>query len=116
MFSLEWCEFSWSVRNLFAAADIAYHSVDLDGPHYRENDHGGAVRRALAKNTGALTIPQVFIAGRHIGGATETFDAFNDGRLRQMLVDVGRDLNADAVEDAYRFLPAWLHPRKPSAA
>lgn len=116
MFALEWCEFSWSVRKLFAAAGIDYRSVDLDGQVYRENDRGGALRKALASKTGQVTIPQVFVAGRHIGGATETFDAFNDGTLRRMLADAGREIDTGAVANAYDYLPAWLHPRKTTAA
>ncbi|MCV2864208.1 glutaredoxin domain-containing protein [Albidovulum sediminicola] len=116
LFALEWCEFSWSVRKLFAAAGIPYRSVDLDGPEYREDDWGGAVRKALARKTGAVTIPQIFVGGQHIGGATETFDAFNDGTLHKMVRQAGIDLKDASVGNAYGFLPAWLHPRKPAAA
>jgi cysteine synthase A len=116
LFALEWCEFSWSVRKLFTAAGIAYRSVDLDGPDYRENDWGGAVRKALAAKTGAVTIPQIFVGGRHIGGATETFDAFNSGDLQRLLAGIGREVSGAEIGDAYGFLPAWLHPRKPAAA
>jgi cysteine synthase A len=111
VFALEWCEFSWSVRNLFAAAGIDFRSVDLDGPDYRANDRGGDVRRALARLTGAATIPQVFVAGRHIGGATETMQAFNDRRLHALLRGAGRSADLPDVGDAFRFLPGWLHPR-----
>ena len=111
VFALEWCEFCWSVRKLFDAAGIAYRSVDLDGPDYRENDWGGAVRTALAARTGAVTIPQVFIGGRHVGGATETFDAFNDGTLSRLLEPLGQTVETAGAGDAYRFLPEWLHPR-----
>jgi len=116
LFALEWCEFSWSVRKLFQAAGIAYRSVDLDGPGYRENDWGGAVRKALAAKTGAVTIPQIFVGGRHIGGATETFDAFNDGTIQRLMKELGREVDTSGIENAYGFLPAWLHPRKPMAA
>ncbi|SDI19129.1 cysteine synthase A [Alloyangia pacifica] len=115
-FALEWCEFCWSVRKLFAAAGIAYHSVDLDGAAYREDDRGGALRRALAEKTGAVTIPQIFVGGQHVGGATETFDAFNSGALQEMLTAVGREVHAEGIGNAYGFLPAWLHPRKPATA
>ena len=30
MFALEWCEFSWALRNFFQRASIPYRSVDLD--------------------------------------------------------------------------------------
>jgi len=115
-FALEWCEFCWSVRKLFAAAGIAYRSVDLDGPDYRENDWGGAARKSLAAKTGAVTIPQIFVGGRHIGGATETFDAFNSGELKRLLAEVGLKVKGTEIGNAYGFLPAWLHPRKPAAA
>jgi cysteine synthase A len=116
LFALEWCEFCWSVRKLFAAAGIPFRSVDLDGPDYRENDWGGAVRKALAAKTGAVTIPQIFVGGRHIGGATETFDVFNSGELKRLLGKLGLDVKDAEIGNAYGFLPAWLHPRKPAAA
>ncbi len=115
-FALEWCEFCWSVRKLFAAAEIEYLSVDLDGAAYREDDRGGALRRALAEKTGAVTIPQIFIGGQHVGGATETFDAFNSGTLQEMLAAEGREVHTEGIGNAYGFLPAWLHPRKPATA
>ncbi|WP_260348376.1 glutaredoxin domain-containing protein [Alloyangia mangrovi] len=115
-FALEWCEFCWSVRKLFAAAGIEYLSVDLDGAAYREDDRGGALRKALAERTGAVTIPQIFIGGKHVGGATETFDAFNSGALQEMLAAEGREVHTEGIGNAYGFLPAWLHPRKPATA
>ena len=111
MFALEWCEFCWSVRRLFAAAGIAYRSVDLDSAEYRRNNWGSKVRKALAHKTGSVTIPQIFVGGEHIGGATETFDAFNSGALRRKLEMIEMSLDTTAIHDAYSFLPAWLHPR-----
>ena len=35
LFALEWCEFCWSVRKLFARLGIAYRSVDLDSVAYQ---------------------------------------------------------------------------------
>jgi cysteine synthase len=111
MFALEWCEFCWSVRRLFAAAGIAYRSVNLDSAEYRRGDWGGEIRKALARKTGAVTIPQVFVGGRHIGGATETFDAYNNGELRRRLESLDLAMQPGAIANAYSFLPAWLHPR-----
>jgi cysteine synthase A len=104
------------VRNLFTAGGLVYRSVDLDGPDYRDNDRGGDVRRALARRIGAVTIPQVFVGGRHIGGATETFDAFKDGSLQALLKALGREIRTDSVGDPYGFLPSWLHPRGVAAS
>ncbi|MGB8624427.1 MAG: glutaredoxin domain-containing protein [Paracoccaceae bacterium] len=111
MFALEWCEFCWSVRRLFSAAGIEYRSVDLDSADYRKGDRGSELRKALAQMTGAVTIPQVFVGGAHIGGATETFDAFNNGALHRRLGRLGIDLAPASIPNAYAFLPTWLHPR-----
>lgn len=111
MFALEWCEFCWSVRKMFAEAGIAYRSIDLDSMAYREGNKGGDIRPVLRNITGAPTIPQIFVAGKHIGGATETFDAFNDGSLKKMMTEKNIPFDRSMTRDAYSFLPKWLHPR-----
>jgi cysteine synthase A len=111
VFALEWCEFCWSVRKLLTAAGIAFRSVDLDGPDYRRDDWSGQVRKALAEVTGTATIPQVFVGGNHVGGATETMQSFRDGRFGRLLAACGREALLQDVGDPFRFLPTWLHPR-----
>ena len=51
MFALEWCEFCWSVRRLFAEYKIPYRSIDLDSVDYQRDDRGGKIRAALAART-----------------------------------------------------------------
>jgi cysteine synthase A len=111
MFAFEWCEFCWSVRKLFKAFGIPYRSVDLDSAEYQKGNWGGQIRVALRERTNAPTIPQIFIGNHHIGGCTETFDAFNDGRLQELLQGSGIEIEQDGKVDAYSFLPKWLHPR-----
>lgn len=111
MFALEWCEFSWSVRKLFARLGIAYRSLDLDSVEYQRDDLGGKIRAVLAERTGARTIPQIFIGGEHIGGCTELFDAWRDGSMQQHLSRCGVSFD-DADIEPYDFLPKWLQPRK----
>jgi len=112
MFALEWCEFCWSVRKLFARLGIDYESVDLDSVAYQHDDLGGRIRAVLKARTGSPTIPQIYVGGTHVGGCTETFDAFIDGRLQPMLADAGVDFDRQAEFDPYGLLPGWLHPRK----
>jgi cysteine synthase len=111
MFALEWCEFCWSVRNLFKVYEIPYRSIDLDSAEYQRDNWGGAIRNAIKAKTRSPTIPQIFIRGEHIGGCTETFDAFNDGRLARMLSASGIAVPESGKADAYSFLPKWLHAR-----
>lgn len=111
LFSLEWCEFCWSIRKLFADAGIRYTSVDLDSVAYQKNNLGGDLRVALRDKTNVPTIPQLFIGGKHIGGATETFDAFNDGTLQKILAGNNIAYDTAMKKDAYSYLPKWLEPR-----
>jgi cysteine synthase A len=111
LFALEWCEFAWSVRKLFKAAGIPFRSVDLDSAAFQEDNLGGHIRAALRQLTHAQTIPQIFVGGQHIGGATELFDAFNDGSLQELLSSSGIAFDGAGVQNAYSFLPGWLHPR-----
>jgi cysteine synthase A len=111
MFALEWCEFCWSVRKLFAHYGIPYHSVDLDSVEYQAGDRGGKIRAAVSARTGFQTIPQIFVGGEFIGGATDLFDAFRDGDLQRSLAANGVQLADVAQRDPYDFLPKWLHPR-----
>ncbi len=109
MFALEWCEFCWSVRRLLQEVGIPYRSIDLDSSTYQKDS--GDIRAALRERTGSPTIPQVFVGGEHVGGCTESFDAFNAGRLQQLLDAAGVAFDHDRKPDAYSFLPKWLHPR-----
>jgi cysteine synthase A len=112
MFALEWCEFCWSVRKLFAELGIPYKSVDLDSVEYQQGDRGGKIRAVLAAQTGAKTIPQIYVGGQHIGGCTELFDAFKDGSVPQTLERIGVAYDKSSSVDPYDLLPSWLHPRQ----
>ena len=111
LFALEWCEFSWSVRKMFSALGISYRSIDLNSVPYQKNNWGGDIRAALKERIGTPTIPQVFVGEQHIGGATETFDAFNEGHLQKLLKERRVRFDEEKSVDAYSFMPTWLHPR-----
>ncbi len=112
LFALEWCEFCWSVRKLFAKLDIPYLAIDLDSVKYQHDDMGGKIRAVLLEQLGTPTIPQIYIAGRHIGGATDLFAAYSAGELVQQLSaldirmkEMGEDFEPQSL------LPGWLHKR-----
>jgi cysteine synthase A len=111
LFALEWCEFSWSVRKMFAKYEIPYRSIDLDSVAYQENDKGGKIRAAILERTGLKTIPQIYISGEHVGGATELFDACNDGSMAELLEKSDVSWNKSVDTDPYSFLPGWLQTR-----
>jgi cysteine synthase A len=115
LFAFEWCEFSWSVRKLFKACAIPFLSVDLDSAEFQPDNRGGKVRAAVAARTGSVTIPQIFIGGRFLGGATEVFEAFEAGRLQALLAEHQVPFDAQVRPDTSGLLPNWLQARGPDA-
>ncbi|HET9693265.1 MAG TPA: pyridoxal-phosphate dependent enzyme [Steroidobacteraceae bacterium] len=111
LFALEWCEFCWSLRRLFDKLGVRYRSVDLDSVAYQSDRWGERVRAALTARTGVATIPQVFVGGHFMGGATDVIDAWGKGTLQRELDSAGVGFVRDAVADARSFLPGWLQPR-----
>ena len=113
MFALEWCEFCWAVRKLFARMQLQYDSVDLDSVAYQRDDRGVKIRGVLRARY-APTIPQIFIGGQRIGGCTEVFDAMCSGELQRRLDAAGVSFDRTLQLDPYTLLPNWVHPREPA--
>ena len=111
MFALEWCEFCWSVRRLFGKYKIPYRSIDLDSVEYQQGDRGGKIRAALTARTQVATIPQIFVGGELLGGATDVLQAAKDGRLQKLLEANRVSFDAAVGDEPLSFLPGWLHPR-----
>ncbi|MDJ0905041.1 MAG: cysteine synthase A [Woeseiaceae bacterium] len=111
LFALEWCEFCWSVRKMFAEYEIPYRSIDLDSVAYQEGNRGGEIRKVIEQRTGLKTIPQIYVGGQHVGGASETFDAVRGGDFQALLAENSVNWNKDIDTDPYSFLPGWLHSR-----
>jgi|MudIll2142460700_1097286.scaffolds.fasta_scaffold07040_2 cysteine synthase A len=110
LFLLVWCEFCWSVRTLFDRLWVGYRTVNLDSIEYRAGDRGDKIRAALMARVGAPAIPQIFVAGEHVGGAADVFDAFKSGRLQELLQHAGVAFNPNPGLDPYSLLPNWRHP------
>ncbi|MFT5658375.1 MAG: cysteine synthase A, partial [Gammaproteobacteria bacterium] len=111
MFSLEWCEFCWSVRKMMTQCGIPFITIDLDSVAYQENERGGKILEVLKQRNNWDTIPQLYIGDRFIGGATDFFDVCKDGELEPQLEAMDIPFNDEIKLDPYRFLPNWLHPR-----
>jgi cysteine synthase len=111
MFALEWCEFCWSVRRLFGKYKIPYRSIDLDSVEYQQGDRGGKIRAALTARTSVATIPQIFVGGELLGGATDVLQAAKEGRLQKLLGANRVSFDARVGDEPLSFLPGWLHPR-----
>jgi len=111
MFSLEWCEFCWSVRKMMTACDIPFTTVDLDSVTYQEDDRGAKILDVLKARNDWPTIPQIFVGDEFVGGATDFFDVGKAGDLEGKLDKQRISYNQTIKRDPYSFLPDWLHPR-----
>ncbi len=110
-FALEWCEFCWSVRKMFAELGLSYQSIDLDSVDYQKDDWGGKIRAVLRARLGTPNIPQLFIGGESFGGATDLFDAWKEDRVQARLTELGVAYEDKDGIDPYTLLPNWLHKR-----
>lgn len=48
-------------------------------------DSGGPSRDEMIERSGRMTVPQIFIDGRHVGGCDDLFALERDGRLDTLL-------------------------------
>jgi cysteine synthase A len=111
MFALEWCEFCWSLRRLFARLGIPYRAIDLDSAAYQREDRGLRLRAALTARTAMPTIPQVFVGGELVGGCTDVIEGLRGGDLPSRLARHGIDVDLAGAPDPRSFLPTWIQPR-----
>jgi cysteine synthase A len=111
LFAFQWCEFCWAVRKLFARCGIAYRAIDIDAVAYQHDNWGGKIRAALTERSGLTTIPQLFIGGALIGGASETFAAFEHGQLQARLRESGVTFEDTVGDQVYSLLPGWVQRR-----
>jgi cysteine synthase len=111
MFALEWCEFCWSVRKVFAQRGVEFHAIDLDAAAFQAGDRGGRLRAALRRRSGSQTLPQIFVGGRFAGGCTDVFDSLRSGDFQHLLRRHGIAHDERVTADPYGLLPRWLHPR-----
>ncbi|HVU50453.1 MAG TPA: pyridoxal-phosphate dependent enzyme [Polyangia bacterium] len=107
VFALTWCEFTWAVRKLFKRCGIAYRAVDLDGVAYQNDNWGGKIRAALTEYSGVPTIPQIFVGAKLVGDASQTFAAFEEGRLQALLQKQGVPFEDKVGDKLYSLMPGW---------
>ena len=96
---------------MLTACDIPFVTVDLDSVAYQENDRGGKILTVLNQRNNWPTIPQIYVGGEFVGGATDLFDVGKAGELQPKLAAHNIPYNETINRDPYSFLPAWLHPR-----
>uniref|UniRef100_A0A3P8THV8 Glutaredoxin-2, mitochondrial n=1 Tax=Amphiprion percula TaxID=161767 RepID=A0A3P8THV8_AMPPE len=76
IFSKTTCPYCKMAKNVFNEIGATYKVVELD-----EHNDGRRLQEALARMTGARTVPRVFINGNCIGGGSDTKQLHQQGKL-----------------------------------
>ena len=78
IYTQHWCGYCARAKQLLGCKGVAY--TEIDAPH-------GSPARAEARvrSGGRTTMPQIFIAGEHVGGCDELFALERAGKLDTLL-------------------------------
>mmetsp|Transcript_9568 Transcript_9568/g.29692 ORF Transcript_9568/g.29692 Transcript_9568/m.29692 type:complete len:528 (+) Transcript_9568:123-1706(+) len=122
VWSLQYCEFCWTLFGLLDALGLQgrYKVINIDSFEYAKENTGNKYRSAVSKMTGVNTFPQLFIEGEFYGGAVDAAMGWKKGTLQPKLEKAG--LNVKKVEadgskgadfngyagDPFEFLPKWM--------
>ncbi|XP_077220627.1 glutaredoxin-like isoform X2 [Tasmannia lanceolata] len=84
IFSKTYCGYCKRVKQLLSQLGVNYKVIELDS----ESD-GNAIQSALLAWTSQTTVPNVFIAGKHIGGCDAVTGMHSSGKLVPVLTEAG---------------------------
>ena len=85
IYSKSWCPYCAQCKALFDDLSVPYVAVELD-----QRDDGEQLQAALLELTQQRTVPNVFVAGQHVGGNDDTQQASQSGKLATLLEEAGR--------------------------
>jgi len=110
VWSLEYCEFCWTIFSFFKAIKVPYTVFNIDSFEYAKDNMGNRYRAVITKKTGVTTWPQCFIDGEFLGGAADACMKWKKGELQPLLEKAGlkTDDFGGYKGDPFEFLPKWL--------
>ncbi|KAB1216636.1 Glutaredoxin-C1 [Morella rubra] len=94
VFSKSYCGYCKRVKQLLIQLGARYKVIELD-----EERDGDDMQAALAEWTGQMTVPNVFIGGKHIGGCDAVIEKYQAGQLVSLLSEAGAIENNTAQRD-----------------
>ena len=80
VYSKSYCPFCGKTKALFDGLETEYTAIELD-----LMEDGAEVQDALLELTQQRTVPNVFVAGEHVGGNDDVQKAFKSGKLDELL-------------------------------
>ena len=78
IYTKSFCPYCWRAKHLLDGKGIEYQEIAVD--------YGGQTREQMIERAnGRMTVPQIFIAGRHIGGCDDLVALEREGRLDELI-------------------------------
>ena len=110
IFSLEYCEFCWTIFRFFDAIGVKYDKLNVDAFEFAQGNMGNKYRAALQELTDCKTFPQFFVDGEFHGGAADACIKWKKGELQPLLEKAGlKEADFNGYEgDPFEFLPKWM--------
>lgn len=109
IFAVGYCEYSRAALKLFEALELEFRKVDPGSEEFRASAWGRKLRQVLREHTGSPTVPQIFIAGKLIGGATDFFGEYRAGTVQPQLQAAGLTFKSPPGLDPFQFLSHSQH-------
>ena len=79
IYSTSWCPWCTRAKELLDSRGIAYSEID------GEKEWGARFRDEIFARTGGMTVPQVVIDGKPIGGYSDLSKLDDSGELKRLL-------------------------------
>ena len=78
IYTKAFCPYCTRAKNLLDSKGVTYEEIDttMGGPKRQE-----MIQRA----NGRMTVPQIFIDGKHVGGCDDLFELDGAGKLDELL-------------------------------
>ena len=80
VFSKTYCPYCVEAKDVFKSANVQFETYELD-----ELPEGDAMQKALLEITGQKTVPNIFIADKHVGGCSDLKAKIANGKAIEML-------------------------------
>ncbi|KAL9189229.1 hypothetical protein ACHAXT_011719 [Thalassiosira profunda] len=108
VFSLQYCEFCWTITQFFDRVGVDYEQINIDSFQYAKDNMGNKYRAALTDLTDCNTFPQCFIGGAFMGGAADACMKWKKGELQPLFKAAGVEFDGTYEGDPFEFLPKWM--------
>lgn len=78
IYTTRYCSFCAAAKALLTRKGVSYSEIDLSRDWERR-------REMIQRANGRMTVPQIFIDGKHIGGSDDLYALDSAGRLDPLL-------------------------------